>query len=70
MSYEIVRRINIEALAPSEASPALVNRLAFETLLPSEVSAALVKRLNLEVLSPFSDETIKRRPKFFTYLIE
>lgn len=61
-----LHRLTAEALSSVDPS-AQINRLSGEVLSTSDVSAYL-NRLVLEVLS--SNITDRRRPKFFTFLID
>jgi hypothetical protein len=66
MSDAQLHRLTAEALSTSDVS-AQINRLAGEVLSASDIPAYL-NRLVLEVLS--SNAEMRRRPKFFTYLID
>lgn len=61
----IVKRLATETLSLSDPTASL-SRLATEALSTSDIPIYL-ERLAIEVLSP---NTFKRRPKFFTFLID
>lgn len=67
MTDAVVKRLATEALSTSDPAAAL-SRLAVEALSTSDIPAYLT-RLAVEVLSPNIDAQ-RRRPKFFTFLID